>query len=33
MKNAARIGVTSVQDLPGTALDLPAWDELRTPAR
>jgi hypothetical protein len=27
--HAAKNGVTSVQDLPGTALDLPAWDELR----
>lgn len=30
MKEAARSGVTSVQDLPGTARDLDAWDSLRT---
>ncbi len=29
MKNAARFGVTSVQDLPGTAADVPAWAALR----
>lgn len=28
MKNAAQFGVTSVQDLPGDALDVPAWKEL-----
>jgi predicted amidohydrolase YtcJ len=28
MKNAAQFGVTSVQDLPGDALDLAAWSEL-----
>jgi hypothetical protein len=27
--HAARNGVTSVQDLPGDPLDLPAWDEIR----
>ena len=27
--HAAQNGVTSVQDLPGDALDLPAWDEIR----
>ena len=26
--HAAKNGVTSVQDLPGNALDLPAWDEI-----
>jgi predicted amidohydrolase YtcJ len=30
VQHAARNGVTSVQDLPGIALDLPAWDELRS---
>jgi predicted amidohydrolase YtcJ len=29
MKHAARFGVTSVQDLPGGAADVPAWDALR----
>jgi hypothetical protein len=29
MKNAARYGVTSVQDLPGGTDDLPIWDALR----
>ena len=29
MKEAARSGVTSVQDLPGTARDLDAWESLR----
>jgi predicted amidohydrolase YtcJ len=29
MKNAARYGVTSVQDLPGGAGDVPAWAALR----
>ena len=28
-QHAAKNGVTSVQDLPGLALDLAAWDELR----
>jgi predicted amidohydrolase YtcJ len=27
--NAAKNGVTSVQDLPGSKLDLPGWDEIR----
>ena len=29
VQHAAKNGVTSVQDLPGIALDLAAWDELR----
>ncbi|MGE5277782.1 MAG: amidohydrolase [Acidobacteriota bacterium] len=29
MKEAARVGVTSVQDLPGTRGDLDAWERLR----
>ena len=29
VKHAAKNGVTSVQDLPGTALDLEAWDAIR----
>ena len=29
MKNAARYGVTSVQDLPGAESDVPAWEALR----
>jgi predicted amidohydrolase YtcJ len=29
IRHAAKNGVTSVQDLPGTTLDLAAWDELR----
>ena len=28
--HAAKNGVTSVQDLPGDKLDLPAWDEIRS---
>jgi predicted amidohydrolase YtcJ len=33
MKNAARFGVTSVQDLPGGTEDLPVWDALRNGGR
>ena len=33
MKNAARFGVTSVQDLPGGTEDLPVWDALRSSGR
>ncbi len=29
MKHAAKLGVTSVQDLPGVAGDVPAWETLR----
>jgi predicted amidohydrolase YtcJ len=30
MREAARVGVTSVQDLPGSARDLDAWENLRS---
>ncbi len=33
MRNAARYGVTSVQDLPGGTEDLPVWDALREGGR
>jgi len=33
MRNAARYGVTSVQDLPGGTEDLPVWDALRSGGR